>query len=403
MEQLVIFDAKLSHRSSSQHMEINFDIKEDCLPYFSFVVKTGSCEETELNNGISHLIEHLTVSNITCSPSKIASDLYVDAVTKKEYTYFFFSTINEQILIERFKQIFDLVFNSNHISKNLNYEREIVINEIHNRKTFSQIKERFNSLVFYDTSFSLPTCGSIDALNKLTASNIENFYSEKYSTNKNTRVFTNNYELYNTIKLMSANINHTIQDGFYIDYKPKSLTISGELPYGNIVMAGTLVDNALVKKSALIYLSFLLFGPDGLFNLLLRNELGIYTLQPILDVYVQSSVWGLGVSIPQKKCQKFVSLLENFFRELTEDQDRLCKLSSNYLNKFFIYQHIKNRNYLDRVISLNEGTLINQHCLEGVHKRFMSTIDVLRYGTWCCLSIGDLNHNDIINAIMHNI
>ena len=52
-------------------MEINFDIKEDCLPYFSFVVKTGSCEETELNNGISHLIEHLTVSNITCSPSKI--------------------------------------------------------------------------------------------------------------------------------------------------------------------------------------------------------------------------------------------------------------------------------------------------------------------------------------------
>ncbi len=101
----------------------------------SIWVRTGSANENIENNGISHFLEHVLFKGTDkMSAFEIANAFEskgasVNAFTAKEFTCFYFKSIDSDTK-ECFKVLCDIFFNSTFEKKELDVERNVVIEEI---------------------------------------------------------------------------------------------------------------------------------------------------------------------------------------------------------------------------------------------------------------------------------
>ncbi len=103
------------------------------------VVGTGSAYETPENNGISHFIEHMqfkgtqkrTAENIVSEFDRMGATY--NAFTGKEYTCFYFKSIDEK-LEQCFDVLSDLFVRSSYGARELDRERKVILEEINMSK-----------------------------------------------------------------------------------------------------------------------------------------------------------------------------------------------------------------------------------------------------------------------------
>lgn len=154
------------------------------------VTKTGSRNETPENNGVSHMLEHLTFNGTGKRTQKELYDeldyygIYLNAQTSEDYTTTM--ALNHKDHADKALDIIsDMLFNSTFPQDKFEKEKGIVIEEI--RKDFEnpdyQKDLALRELFFKTPPYSLPVIGQIESIENMTRQQVVDYYQTYYSPN----------------------------------------------------------------------------------------------------------------------------------------------------------------------------------------------------------------------------
>jgi len=180
------------------------------------LVKTGSNNETPLEAGLSHFLEHMvfegsekynTSKKLSSEIEKLGGEL--NAATSNTKTYFY-AKVPKKHLAKALEVISQIVFYPLFRQKDFEKERKIILDEI------NMIKDqplRYQWDLFTETLFiKHPTkksiAGTHKSIKEMTLERLKNYYKKHYKTNNMTLVISGNFT--NSIKKIEKYFNKKI-------------------------------------------------------------------------------------------------------------------------------------------------------------------------------------------------
>ena len=179
-------------------------------------ILTGSRNETEVNNGISHLIEHMLFKGTKKRSAKDIAEAFdsiggqVNAFTSKEYTCYYARVIDthKEFALE---VLTDMFFNSTFVKEELEREKKVVSEEIKMYEDAPDdiVHDLLAKAAFGDHSLGYPILG--------TDEHLKSFTQESLFEYKDT-----NYNPENVVVSVAGNVDKsfisTIED-YFTDFK----------------------------------------------------------------------------------------------------------------------------------------------------------------------------------------
>ena len=276
--------------------------KEGMMVNVSSWVKTGSINEDDTNNGISHFLEHLMFKGThTYKVGEFdrmleSKGAIVNAATWKDYT-FYYITLPKGINNENFKLAIDLhadmmmdpvfpseelgaPFDINDNSVTDKRERHVVIEEIRMRKDqpWTKVYNQCNYNMYHSHPYKRDVIGTPEIISRLTREDIDKYYRTFYTPENLTTIVVGDFDhesVLNTIcekfnfpdrlpsKTIEAGIDKPVQETKYIETASNVGT--------SYMMFGWLGPKACeLKESICLDLISLIFG-DGSSSRLQQN------------------------------------------------------------------------------------------------------------------------------------
>lgn len=155
-----------------------------------FGINTGSVNETDNNNGISHVIEHMTFKGTkTRTAEEISSGLEtiganINAFTSRYVTCYYGSCIKESA--EKMTEIFsDMILNSVYDEEELKKELKVIFEEIdmYEDDPGSVAYDKYNEIFFEGTKLEKSVIGTKKVLSKLKRQDLIDYISKFYTPN----------------------------------------------------------------------------------------------------------------------------------------------------------------------------------------------------------------------------
>ena len=163
-------------------------------------VKTGSRDESDTEEGISHVLEHMIFKGTpTRSYFEISEEIdylgaNVNAHTTKEETVFYINALT-QFLGKSVDILFDIVTNSTIDEKELEKEKDVIVEEI------KMYKDSPDDLVFemnyadsINGQYGKPIIGTEASVKGFTADEIRKYYKERYTKDNILIVVSGNFD-----------------------------------------------------------------------------------------------------------------------------------------------------------------------------------------------------------------
>ena len=163
-------------------------------------VKTGSRDESDTEEGISHVLEHMIFKGTpTRNYFEISEEIdylgaNVNAHTTKEETVFYINALT-QFLGKSVDILFDIVTNSTINEKELEKEKDVIVEEI------KMYKDSPDDLVFemnyadsINGQYGKPIIGTEDSVKGFTADEIRKYYKERYTKDNILIVVSGNFD-----------------------------------------------------------------------------------------------------------------------------------------------------------------------------------------------------------------
>ena len=276
--------------------------KEGMMVNVSSWVKTGSINEDDTNNGISHFLEHLMFKGThTYKVGEFdrmleSKGAIVNAATWKDYT-FYYITLPKGINNENFKLAIDLhadmmmdpvfpseelgaPFDINDNSVTDKRERHVVIEEIRMRKDqpWTKVYNQCNYNMYHSHPYKRDVIGTPEIISRLTREDIDKYYRTFYTPENLTTIVVGDFDhesVLNTIcekfnfpdrlpsKTIESGIDKPVQETKYIETASNVGT--------SYMMFGWLGPKACeLKESICLDLISLIFG-DGSSSRLQQN------------------------------------------------------------------------------------------------------------------------------------
>nr|WP_314113898.1 pitrilysin family protein [uncultured Leptotrichia sp.] len=163
-------------------------------------VKTGSRDESDTEEGISHVLEHMVFKGTpTRNYFEISEEIdylgaNVNAHTTKEETVFYINALT-QFLGKSVDILFDIVTNSTINEKELEKEKDVIVEEI------KMYKDSPDDLVFemnyadsINGQYGKPIIGTEASVKGFTADEIRKYYKERYTKDNILVVVSGNFD-----------------------------------------------------------------------------------------------------------------------------------------------------------------------------------------------------------------
>jgi len=154
-------------------------------------INAGSRDENESETGIAHFIEHTLFKgtrkrktyHILSRLDDVGGEL--NAYTTKEHTVVYASFLKEYFS-RALELISDIVFNSTFPAKEIEKEKEVVIDEINSYKDSpsEQIYDDFEELLYKDQAIGKQILGSYDSVKAFSTESIQHFIENNYYTDQ---------------------------------------------------------------------------------------------------------------------------------------------------------------------------------------------------------------------------
>ncbi|UOQ85624.1 M16 family metallopeptidase [Gracilibacillus salinarum] len=150
-------------------------------------VKTGSRNETERLNGISHFIEHMLFKGTkNRTPQEIAEAFdgiggEINAFTSKEYTCYYAKVLDthQNMAIEI---LADMILHSNLDSIEMDREKKVILEEINMTEDTPDdiIHDKLHEMIYQDHMLAKPILGSKATVEQLTKQQLSCYMQEHY-------------------------------------------------------------------------------------------------------------------------------------------------------------------------------------------------------------------------------
>ena len=348
--------------------------------YFYF--KVGSKNEDNKNSGISHLVEHMVFKGskkyknyFNISRTLDSKGIDFNAFTTKEltgYNFKFLSTLENFNLILNIG--LDMCLNPIMRLKDFKLEKQVVLQEfkddIDDIDEF--IEDETEKILFTNHSLSQPISGSLQSLNKITLTDLQEYYKKYYTLNNlligvsgnvNSNILNllhNHFSLFTKYEYENLHCNPTLlypfidtQKNTIIKCIPKSL----EQDYIQIIFKTKGFIDIYNNNIYRLITNILGGNMSSRFFVELREKLGlVYSVRCSLVNYEE-----VGYVVIYLQCEhtKTLKCLDTILFELNKfinkglKKDELESFKTNYINKFISsFDDIENENeyYCEQIL-----------------------------------------------------
>ncbi|MGE0089530.1 MAG: M16 family metallopeptidase [Bacteroidales bacterium] len=317
---------------------------ESAVAHCGLIINVGSRDEQEHEHGMAHFIEHAIFKGTKKrKPFHILSRMEdvggeINAYTSKEETAIHTSFLKNDY--ERaIELIYDITFNSIFPQKEINREKEVIIEEIKSYKDdpAELIFDEFEELVFSNQPLGRNILGNPKDLRRFTKKDIESFIRNNYHTDEMVLSSIGNLNFEKFIRLAEKYFGQIPANprkkerAFVNNYIPEIKTIHKKTHQTHFVIGNLAYNTYDPKKVGLTLLDNLLGGPglNSRLSLVLREKYGyVYYIESNYTPYSDTGVFSVYFGTDKNNVDKSLSLIKKEF-----DLLRNKKLGSIQLKK----------------------------------------------------------------------
>jgi len=296
------------------------------------IINAGSRDEEENEHGMAHFIEHAIFKgtkkrkayHILSRMDDVGGE--INAYTSKEET-----TIHTSFLKNDYERamelIADITFNSTFPGKEINREKEVIIEEINSYKDdpAELIFDDFEELIFKNQPLGKNILGNPKDLRRFTKKDIESFISKNYHTDEMVLCSIGDISFTKFKKLADKyfgqiKLNPRINKRAGIsNYVPETKIIKKKTHQTHCIIGNVAYDAHDPKKVAMTLLDNMLGGPalNSRLSLLLREKHGYaYHVESNFAPYTDIGVFSIYFGTDKENFDKCIKLIKKEFETL---------------------------------------------------------------------------------------
>ena len=313
-------------------------------------VKTGSRDESDTEEGISHVLEHMIFKGTpTRSYFEISEEIdylgaNVNAHTTKEETVFYINALT-QFLGKSMDILFDIVTNSTIDEKELEKEKDVIVEEI------KMYKDSPDDLVFetnyadcINGQYGKPIIGTEESVKGFTAEEIRKYYRERYTKDNILIVVSGNFDKDEIIqkineyfgKLADTKVDRREKIDFSFNAGKK--TVSKDINQVNICISHKSEDYNSEKKVYTDILSNIIGGSmsSRLFQEIREKNGLAYSVYTYNQYYLSGGLTSTYIGTNLESYEKAIEITLLEFKKLRENgvtEEELQKSKNKYISR----------------------------------------------------------------------
>ncbi|OIP02381.1 MAG: peptidase M16 [Bacteroidetes bacterium CG2_30_32_10] len=318
---------------------------DSIVAHCGIIINTGSRDESEREQGIAHFIEHVIFKgtqkrkafHILNRLEDVGGEL--NAFTTKEDTCIYASFI-EKYYDRAIELISDIVFNSTFPEKELEKEKDVVIDEINSYKDTptEAIFDDFEGILFAGHPLGKNILGKKANIKNFKRQEILNFIKNNYHTNEIVISSVGKIQFTKLLRIIEKYISpipqnlRTTQRIPFENYIPQHKSIRKSYYQTHCVIGNVAYNHLNEKKNSLILLNNILGGPglNSKLSLAIREKYGFcYNIESLYTPYFDTGIFGIYLATDKEFVEKTISLT---FKEL--EKLKKNKLSDLQLKKY---------------------------------------------------------------------
>jgi len=310
--------------------------------HLGVVISAGTRDELPEEHGIAHFIEHMifkgthkrSLFRILSRLDSVGADL--NAFTAKEETTIYASFLNAYY--DRTLELFsDILLNSTFPQKELEKEREVVIDEINSYKDSpsEQIVDDFEDQIFAGHALGNNILGTPKNVRKFTREAIQKFINENYLPSKMVICSVGNINFERLVQIieryfaqMPASKEIRIRAPF-LHYRSVNKTLQRSIYQSHIMLGTASYGYPHPRRTALGLLNNLLGGPamNSRLNLAVREKHGItYSIESQYTPYSDTGFFYIYMSTDDQNLEKASSLVQIELKKLRDTKLTVSQL-----------------------------------------------------------------------------
>jgi predicted Zn-dependent peptidase len=307
------------------------------------IINAGSRDEKEEEHGIAHFIEHMLFKGTTNRKAyHILSRLEdvggeLNAYTTKEETAIHASFMKEHY--ERAIEIIsDITFNSVYPSKEIEKEKEVVIEEINSYKDnpAELIFDDFEEQVFLNQPIGRNILGTFETVKSFSQKNIFSFIANNYDTSQMVFCSVGNISDEKILKLFKRYFSDIPQRNTLPkkleswNYEPSSVTRKMDTFQNHCIIGNVAYDLKDKRRMGMFLLNNIL-GGQGLnsrLNLSLREKNGFaYNVESSYNPYCDTGVFSIYFGTDSHNLDKSIKIADSELNKLRSEKLGTIQLS----------------------------------------------------------------------------
>lgn len=288
-------------------------------------LNTGSRDEMEDQWGMAHFIEHMIFKgtekrrayHILSRMEDVGGE--INAYTTKEETCVY-ATYLDRHYERALELLSDITFNSVFPEKEMEKEKEVIIDEINSYKDSPSelIFDDFEELLFKKDSFGRNILGTPKNIKAFTREDVQKFIQDNYHTDQMVISSVGNipfkklvHQVEKHFGSIPANLRHTSRQRPN-SYKPDTQTLVKNTYQTHCIIGNVAYDLMNDKRVVLSLLSNILGGPgmNSRLNLSLREKYGLaYNIESNYSPYIDTGVLGVYFGTDKENLERCYQLI----------------------------------------------------------------------------------------------
>lgn len=304
--------------------------------HIALMINVGTRNEVKGKEGLAHFIEHVFFKGTRKRKSfhilnrldSVGGEL--NAFTAKEETCLY-ATVMTQHTERAFELISDIFFNSVFPEKELEKEKQVIIDEIRTYEDTpsEQIIDDFEGQVFRRHGLGNPVLGLIDTVNSIGRQDILEFIRNNYAGDKIVLSVVSDFSSekikYFSEKYFSNKIKSSAGSKLkkFNIYKPMHQTIEKTIAQSHVVIGNMAFSFHHKNKFAMALLNNILGGPgmNSRLNLNIREKYGLtYQIDSNFSTYADTGIFSVYFATDSKSEEKTRSLVYREFQKLRQEK-----------------------------------------------------------------------------------
>lgn len=344
--------------------------------HFGIIINTGSRDEKIEEQGIAHFIEHVIFKgtkkrkayHIISRIEDVGGEL--NAYTTKEETAVYTTFLNEYF--ERSMELIsDILINSTYPQKELEKEKEVVIEEINSYKDSPSelIFDEFEEVLFDGHPIARNILGTPKNVKSFSRKNIFNFINRNYHTDQMVLSSVGSMPFSKIIKLaekyfglIPEKTRNTKREGF-TNYQASKKIIQKDTFQSHCILGNIAYDHQHPQRIGMVLLNNILGGQsmNSRLNLSLRERNGLaYNIESNYTAYSDTGQFSIYFGTDKENLDRAIKLVQKELQQLKNKElgtQQLVKAKKQMIGQLAI----ASENREDLMLTIGKSYLLYDH------------------------------------------